>query len=62
MDINKMEQEKFDPEWDMKLYLEKLKQAQKIAAQTDLKLTTDNIVSIATTLYITVQQKIRSKY
>ena len=57
-----MEHEKFDPEWDMKLYLEKLKQAQKIAAQTDLKLTTDNIVSIATTLYITVQQKIRSKY
>ena len=53
---------KFDPEWDMKLYLQKLDEAEKIAKQTKVKLTTDNIVSIATTLFITAQQRInRSK-
>jgi len=57
-----MEEKKFDPEWDMKLYRKKLEEASKIAEDFELDLTTDNIVSIATTLFITAQQKIRKKY
>lgn len=55
----------FDKEWDMKLYIEKLLEAKRIAEtvmKEGLKLTTDNITSIATSMFIQTQQRIaRSK-
>ena len=47
--------------WDMKLYIEKLEQAKKVAENQKSKgviLSTDNIVSIATTMFISAERKI----
>ena len=46
--------------WDMKLYIEKLEQAKKIAENQKSKgvmLSTDNIVAIATTMFISAERK-----
>lgn len=46
---------------DMRLYIEKLEDAKKIAKNQEAKgttLSTDNVISIATTMFISAQQKI----
>lgn len=54
-----------DKDFDMKIYEENLERAKRIAQNQEKKgitLSTDNVISIATTMFITAQQKMqRSK-
>ena len=56
-----MEEQTYDKEFYLKIYIEKLDQARKIAKDQETKgvtLSMDNVVSIATTMFITASQNI----